>query len=284
MTSQKLFGAAALMAAVAVLAAAGTAWATGQPEPWQIGFQPAATPVMADIESFHNLLLVISAVIFTLVTVLMLIVIVRFNAKANPVPSKTTHNTLIEVLWTVIPVMILVVIAIPSFRLLYFQDRAQNAELTIKAIGHQWYWTYQYPDNGDFEFDAIMLADDELGAGQPRLLATDESVVLPINTEIRLLVTADDVIHAWAIPSFGVKMDATPGQVNETWFSIDHEGMYYGQCSELCGAYHGFMPIQVKAVSKQAYAEWVAEAQEEYAQGDAAPVLLAGDESAAAKR
>ena len=190
----------------------------------------------------------------------------RFNRKRNPTPQKFTHNSIIEVLWTVIPVIVLVAIAIPAFRLLYFMDRTSEAEMTIKAIGHQWYWTYEYPDLGeDISFDAVMLEEDELSEGQFRLLETDETVVVPVDTNIRLLVTADDVLHAWTIPSFGIKIDAVPGRINEGWFRVDAEGTYYGQCSELCGRDHGFMPIRVEAVSKEAYAEWAAYAQEEYA-------------------
>jgi cytochrome c oxidase subunit 2 len=196
-------------------------------------------------------------------------ILFRFSRKRNPVPQKFSHNSLIEVLWTVIPVIVLVIIAIPSFRLLYYMDRTTEAEMTIKAIGHQWYWSYEYPELGeDFTFDAFMLAEDELEEGQLRLLETDESVVVPVDTNIRLLVTADDVLHAWTIPSFGIKIDAVPGRINEGWFRVDAEGIYYGQCSELCGREHAFMPIRVKAVSKEAYAEWVVYAKEEFASND----------------
>jgi len=255
------------------------AWAVGQPEPWQMGFQEAVTPVMAQVNDLHNLLLVIIYAISGFVLALLLYVMFRFNAKSNPVPSKTTHNTLVEVVWTVIPIMILVVIAIPSFKLLYFQDKAVNAEMTIKAIGHQWYWSYEYPDHGDFSFDAVMLEDDERAEGQPRLLATDENIVVPVDTDIRVLVTADDVLHAWAVPSFGVKIDAVPGRLNETWFRAEREGIFYGQCSELCGTNHGFMPIAVKVVSKEAFAAWVAQAQEEYGDNSGASdtVTVAAD-------
>ncbi len=239
------------------------------PEEWQMGFQEPHSPTMERIIDFNSILFWICVAISIFVISLMAYILFRFSAKRNPTPSKNSHNSLIEVLWTVIPVIILVGVAIPSFRLLYFMDRTEEAEMTIKAIGHQWYWTYEYPDLGeDISFDAVMLADDELEEGQVRLLATDESVVVPVDTNIRLLVTAGDVIHAWAIPSFGVKIDGIPGRVNETWFRVDAEGIYYGQCSELCGRDHAFMPIQVKAVSKEAYAEWVVYAQEEYASND----------------
>jgi len=230
-----------------------------QPMPWEMKFQPAATPVMEFITSFHGGLLILITVITLFVMALLLFVIVRFNAKANPNPSATTHNTLLEVMWTVVPVIILVVIAVPSFRLLYFMDRAPDAEMTVKAIGHQWYWSYEYPDHGNFGFDALMIPDSDLKAGQPRLLAADNAVVVPVNTKVRLLTTADDVIHAWAIPAFGVKIDAVPGRTNESWFEATREGTYYGQCSELCGVNHGFMPIQVEVVSKERFASWVAE-------------------------
>ena len=239
------------------------------PKDWQIGFQDAHSPTMERILSLNDILFWLCIVISVFVMGLMVIIFIRFNRKRNPTPQKFTHNSLIEVIWTVVPVIILVAIAIPSFRLLYFMDRTSEAEMTIKAIGHQWYWTYEYPDLGeDISFDAVMLQEDELEEGQLRLLETDESVVVPVDTTIRLLVTADDVIHAWTIPSFGIKIDAVPGRVNEGWFRVDAEGVYYGQCSELCGRDHGFMPIRVEAVSKEAYAEWAAYAQEEYAGND----------------
>ena len=237
----------------------------GMAHPWQLGLQAPVTPVAEQLNDFHNMLLVIITVIAVFVTLLMIYVMVKFSAKANPTPRTTTHNTLLEVLWTAIPILILVVIAIPSFKLLYYADTTKDAEMTIKAIGHQWYWSYEYPDNGNFTFDASMLEDDELEDGQPRLLATDESVVIPVNINVRLLIAADDVIHAWAMPAFGVKLDGVPGRLNETWVRVEKEGTYYGQCSELCGTGHGFMPIQVKVVSKEAFAAWVEKAKVEYA-------------------
>ena len=241
------------------------------PKDWQINFQDAHSPTMERILSLNDILFWICIAICVFVMGLMLYIFIRFNRKRNPTPQTFTHKPVIEVLWTVIPVIVLVAIAIPSFRLLYFMDRTSEAEMTIKAIGHQWYWTYEYPDLGeDISFDAVMLQEDELEEGQLRLLETDETVVVPVDTNIRLLVTADDVIHAWTIPSFGIKIDAIPGRVNEGWFRVDAEGTYYGQCSELCGRDHGFMPIRVEAVSKEAYAEWAAYAQEEYADNDGA--------------
>ena len=255
--------------AIALAGATATAFAAA-PEPWQLGLQPAATPVAEQLHSLHNGLLVVITLITVFVMLLLLYVIVRFRESRNPVPSKTTHNTLVEVLWTVIPIVILVGIAIPSFRLLYFADRTEDAEMTIKVIGHQWYWSYEYPDNGDFTFDAIMVEDEELQPGQLRHLETDTEVVMPVDTNVRLLITADDVIHSWAIPAFAVKLDAVPGRVNETWTRIEREGVYYGQCSELCGVRHGYMPIKVRAVSKEAFTAWVAKAREEFARVDGA--------------
>ena len=241
----------------------------GQPRPWQLGFQEAATPVMRDIVALHDFLLGIIIVIALFVTALMIYVMWRFNAKRNPVPTTTTHNTKIEVLWTVIPVIILVVIAIPSFRLLYFSDVVPKADLTVKAIGHQWYWSYEYPDHGNFSFDSVMIPDDEIKAGQLRLLEVDNRVVVPINKTVRVIVTADDVLHAWAVPAIGVKIDAVPARLNETWFKADREGVYYGQCSELCGTNHGYMPIRVDVVSQEKFDAWVKKARKEFANDDA---------------
>ncbi len=245
----------------------GAALAT-QPQPWELGFQPAATPVMERIESLHDLLLWIITLISVFVLALLAYACVRFRASRNPTPSRRTHNTLLEIAWTAIPVLILVVIAIPSFKLLYYMDKTNDADLTLKAIGHQWYWSYEYPDNGNFTFDANIVADADLKPGQPRLLTTDNEVVVPVQSNIRLLTTATDVIHSWAVPSFGVKMDAIPGRINETWFRVEQPGEYYGQCSELCGDLHGFMPIMVKAVSKEEFDAWVKKAQQEFARAD----------------
>ncbi|MBL4908209.1 MAG: cytochrome c oxidase subunit II [Sneathiella sp.] len=249
--------------------------AQGQAVPWQLGFQDAFSPVAHDMNDFHNLLLVIITVITLFVMALMVYVAVRFNRKANPTPSKTSHNTVIEILWTVVPIMILVMIAIPSFKLLYYGDRIEKADMTLKATGYQWYWGYEYVEQDGLEFEAVMLEDDERKEGQPRLLATDNAIVLPVDTNIRLLVTAEDVLHAWAMPAFGVKIDAVPGRLNETWMRIEKAGMYYGQCSELCGARHGFMPIMIKAVSKEDYAKWLVEAKKEFAGIDAPAVNVA---------
>lgn len=232
--------------------------ADGQPELWQMGLQKPETPIMDQIVAFHTGLLWLISGIAGFVLVLMIIVIVRFNAKANPTPSKTTHNTLIEVAWTGIPVVILVLMAIPSFKLLYAEDVVPKADLTFKATGHQWYWSYQYPDQGNFGFDAVLVEDKDLKPGQPRLLTPDNSVVVPVNKVVKVIVTADDVIHSWAVPSFGVKIDAVPGRLNQTWFKAERTGTFYGQCSELCGDRHGFMPIKVEVVSQQDFDAWVA--------------------------
>jgi cytochrome c oxidase subunit II len=267
-----------LWAALAVLLAMTPLAAfAASPQPWEMGFQPAASPVMEEIESFHHYLLIIITAIAGFVLLLLLIIIVRFNERANPVPSKTAHNTLVEVIWTVVPVMILVGIAIPSFKLMYFADRTMNPDMTIKAIGHQWYWSYEYPDNGDFTFDAQLIPDDEIdpSKGQLRLLETDNRLVIPVNTKIRILVTATDVIHSFAVPAFGVKMDAVPGRTNETWTEVTEEGVYYGQCSELCGVGHAYMPIAVEVVSKEKFLAWVEEAKQKFARADAPAVDVA---------
>ena len=255
---------AASLTATALLLGACSAYAK-QPEPWQLGFQKAGSENMAMITDFNNFLLYIMTAITLIVLGLMVYVMVRFNARANPEPSKTTHNTLVEVVWTVVPILILVVIAIPSFRLLYFQRDIPQADMTVKAVGYQWYWGYEYPDHGDFAFDSLMLSDEERG-DQPRLLATDTAMVVPVDTTVRVVVTAADVLHAFALPAFGLKMDAVPGRLNETWFKAEETGTYYGQCSELCGIRHAFMPIRIEVVSKEQFAAWVEEAQAEYAQ------------------
>ncbi len=250
------------------MAAVATDALAAQPEPWQILMQPAASPVMEMMTDFNFLVSVIIILITIFVLGLLVYVAYRFNAKKNPVPAKWSHNPGLEVLWTAVPVVILIVIAVPSIRLLYFQDKAADAEMTLKVTGHQWYWSYEYPDHGNFTFDAFMVPDDELEEGQPRLLETDNRVVLPVETDIRILVTASDVIHSWAVPAFGIKSDAIPGRTKETWVRITREGVYYGQCSELCGVNHAYMPITVEAVSKEAFAAWTAKAQEQFAATD----------------
>lgn len=245
--------------------------------PEQIGLMPAATEHMQEIHDFHNLLLVIITVISAFVLGLLLWVMVRYNARVNPKPATWSHNTLIEVVWTIIPVVILGLIVVPSIRLLYAGDVVPaNVDLTVKAIGHQWYWSYEYPDQGNFTFDALMLSDeDATKAGEPRLLGVDNRVVVPIGKTVRMIITSQDVIHSWAIPAFGAKVDGVPGKLNETWFKAEREGVFYGQCSELCGAKHAFMPIAVEVVSQERFDQWIEEAKKKFAQNDSAPTALA---------
>jgi cytochrome c oxidase subunit 2 len=243
----------------------------GQPSPWQIGLQQSATPVMDNITWFHDFLLIIITAITAFVLVLLLIVMARFNARTNPVASRTTHNTLLEVAWTIVPIVILLVIAVPSFKLLFLQLNLPAADMTVKATGKQWYWSYSYPDHGKFEFDSLMLKADELKPDQPRLLSVDNDMVVPVNKTVHVIVTGADVIHAFAVPSFGIKIDAIPGRINETWFKATREGIYHGQCSELCGKDHAFMPITVRVVSEQAFAAWVEDAKKKYARDEMVP-------------
>ena len=238
----------------------------GLSEDWQLSFQEPATDLMSDIISFHSYILMpIITGISILVLFLLLYIAFRFNSSRNQVASTTTHNTVVEILWTVIPVVLLIIIAIPSFRLLYVSETIPKADLTIKAIGNQWYWSYEYPDYGDIVFDANMLNDDELSDPKLRLLETDTQIVVPVNKVVKLQITSNDVLHAWTIPAFGVKMDAVPGKLNETWFKANKEGIFYGQCSELCGPKHAFMPINVKVVSDKEFEDWINFAKEEYA-------------------
>jgi len=242
----------------ALLAGTGTAaLALGQPTPWALGLQDAASPVMADIHWFHNVLLVIIIAITAFVLILLLTVMLRFNAQANPRPTRTTHNALIEVIWTIVPVIILLAIAVPSFRLLFVQLDLPKPDLTVKATGKQWYWSYNYPDN-NFEFDSLIVDEKDLKPGQPRLLTVDNEMVVPVNKVVHVLVTGADVIHSFAVPSFGIKIDAVPGRLNDTWFKATSEGLFHGQCSELCGKDHAFMPITVRVVSEAEFANWVA--------------------------
>ncbi len=257
-----------LFSLLALLGIVGPAQAAG-PQPWEMGFQPAATPVMERMESFNTFLSWVIVLIAGFVLALLIYVCYRFAASRHPTPSRRTHNTLLEIAWTTVPVLILVVIAIPSFKLLYYEDVVPDAELTVKAIGHQWYWSYEYPDDGDFTFDAYLVEDADLKPGEPRLLTTDNAVVVPVDTNVRLLTTATDVIHSWAMPPFGVKIDAVPGRINESWFRIEAPGTYYGQCSELCGDLHGFMPIMVRAVPKDEFETWVKQAKEQFARSGA---------------
>ena len=248
----------------------------GQPTNWQMNLQQSATPVMDEIVTFHTILLWVIALITAFVLVLLAIIAVRFNAKSNPTPSRTTHNAGLEIAWTVVPVIILVLIAIPSFRLLFFQLNMPPADLTVKATGRQWYWTYNYVDNGKFEFDSVIVRDQaKLRPDQPRLLGVDNEMVVPVNKTVRVLTTGFEVIHAFAVPAFGIKIDAIPGRVNETWFKATREGIYYGQCSELCGKDHAFMPIAVRVVTEQAFNAWVEDSKKKWAREDSAPTNFA---------
>jgi len=252
----------------------------GQPRPWGLGFQPSVTPIKDQMHDFHNLLLVIITAISLFVLALLVYVMLRYRASANQNPSKTTHNTLVEIVWTTVPVLILVVIAVPSFRLLYASDRIPEAEITIKATGLQWYWNYEYehPELGAFQFDSFILSEEEAAeAGLPRLLAVDQEIVVPTDTTVRVVVTAGDVLHAFAVPAFGVKIDAVPGRLNETWFNVNTPGIYFGQCSELCGTGHAYMPIQVRAVPREEYDAWLDEMAEQYAAAPAAQATQVAD-------
>ena len=257
----------------------GPSFAQSGPQPWQMNFRPSATPVMDDIVEFHNLLLVIEVIIVLFVLGLMVYICVKFNAKANPVPSKTTHNSLLEVAWTVIPIIVLIVIAVPSMKLLVFMDKApkEKVEMTLKVIGHQWYWSYEYPDAGNLAFDSNIIPDEEIDAskGQIRLLEVDNRIAIPVDTTIRVLMTSEDVLHNWAVPAFGIKMDTVPGRINESWIRVPaaRAGVYRGQCSELCGVNHGYMPIVIEAKSKQDFAKWLDKAKKEFA-NEASPTKV----------
>ena len=241
--------------------------AEGRSKPWQMGFQEPVTPVMEWIVEFHDQLLILITVLSIFVLGLLAYIIWKFNAKANPKPTRTTHNTTLEIAWTVIPTIILMLMAIPSVKLLYFSDRVQDADMELEVIAHQWYWSYKYPDHGNFEFESYIVDEEDLEPGQVRLLTTDNVVKIPVDTTIRLLVSTDPdgVIHNWAVPGFGIKMDSVPGRLNETWVEVNKEGTYYGMCSELCGMDHGRMPIMVEVLSKDDFETWAKEAAEEFA-------------------
>jgi cytochrome c oxidase subunit II len=265
---KKALGLRATLAAVAVVAGTGQSWAAaGHPVPWQMNLQDAVTPVAESLQSLHSFLLVIITLISVFVLGLLIYVMVKFNAKANPVPSRTTHNTLIEVAWTVVPILILVAIAIPSMRLLFMQRVIPQADITVKAIGNpSWNWTYEYPDLGlnddktaKVSFTSYLKSREDAAKDDvPYLLATDVPVVVPVNKTVKMIVTSDPegIIHAWTIPSFGMKIDAIPGRLNEDWFKATKEGVYYGQCSELCGMNHAYMPIEVHVVSEADFTAW----------------------------
>jgi cytochrome c oxidase subunit II len=255
------------LAIFGVTAVAALAWAEG-PRPWEIGMQPPATPVKERLEAFHDELLVIITLITVFVLGLLLYVIVRFHHQRHPEPTRTSHNTVIEMLWTVVPVLILVIIAIPSFKLMYYMDRVPNPDMTIKVTGHQWYWSYEYPDQGELTFDSNLIPDADLKPGQTRLLDVDNPLVVPVDTTIRVLVTGTDVIHSWFVPSFGVQEYAIIGRLNESWMKIERDGVYYGQCNQICGINHAFMPIKVEAVSKDDFQRWLIDAKKKFARND----------------
>ena len=236
-----------------------------QPKDWQLGFQKSASKSMSDIVLFHDyMLLPIITAITVFVLFLVIYACIRFRATKNKIASQTSHNTTIEIVWTLVPCLILIIMAVPSFKVLYSQDKVPPADVTVKAIGYQWYWGYEYPDE-NIIFDSYMIEDKDLKANQPRLLSVDNEVVVPVNKNIKVLITANDVLHAWALPSFGVKRDAVPGRINETWFKADRTGTFYGQCSELCGIKHAFMPITVRVVTDEDYKKWLLEAKEKFA-------------------
>jgi cytochrome c oxidase subunit 2 len=249
---------------------AGAAW-SAEPRPWQIGMQPPASPTAARIQDLHNLVMVIITVITLFVAGLLVWVAFRYRASRNPVPGRTSHNTVIEVTWTVLPVLILVVIAIPSFRLIYYEDRTSDADLTIKATGHQWYWEYTYPDQGGMHFDSYGITSDSLRPGQLRLLAVDNQLVVPAGKNIRVLTTSEDVIHSFFVPSLGMQRYAIPGRVLETWFRANEPGTYYGECNQICGTNHSDMPISVRALSPDEFNAWLAQAKTKFASGAPAP-------------
>jgi len=265
----------------------GVALADGYPEPGQIGFQEAVTPIAQELQFFHNwILLPIITAICLFVLGLLIYVIFRFNEKANPVPAQISHHSGLEVAWTVMPVMILVVIAIPSFRLLTHQLTIPPADITMKVTGKQWYWTYTYPKDqgGGFEFDSEMIQAADLKPGDIRQLSVDNEAVVPVGKVVLVQVTAADVLHSFTVPSFGIRIDATPGRLTETWFKAEREGIYYGQCSKICGKDHSDMPIAIRVVSEENYAAWLAEASKKFALKDTAPVHFAANDASGVKQ
>jgi cytochrome c oxidase subunit II len=265
------------LGAVAVAACAATAMAA-QPRPWELGMQPPATLVKERLSAFHDELLVIIFLISAFVMGLLLYVILRFNHQRNPVPTRTTHNALIEIIWTVVPVLILITIAIPSFKLMYYMADIPKPDLTVEVTGHQWYWTYTYPDQGGLTFDSNIVQDANLKPGQLRLLTVDNPLVVPAGENVEVKVTSTDVIHSWFIPSFGVQEYAVIGRSNDSWFNILHPGTYYGECNQICGMNHSDMPIEVVAMSKAGFQQWLVGAKKKFAaNGSAAPLRLAAD-------
>ena len=257
---------------VATTALAPAAHALGTPSPWEIGMQPSAGPIKTEIIQLHDLVMVIITLITLLVGVLLLWVAFRYNARRNPTPSRTSHNTVLEIAWTVLPVLILVIIAIPSFRLVYYQDRTRDADLTIKVTGHQWYWEYTYPDKGNLDFSSYIVPDDQLKPGQLRLLAVDNQLVVPAGKNIRVLTTSADVIHSFFVPALGVQRYAIPGRIIETWFKADKPGVFYGECNQICGQNHSRMPIAVHAMAEQDFNTWVDQAKAKFSSAQPTPV------------
>ena len=266
---RRLLAAIVYFTAALALAAPAFAQELGLPRPWQIGFQAAAGPIKREIIDLHNLVLVIITLITLFVGGLLVWVMVRYNAQRNPVPSRTSHNTIVEIAWTVIPVLILIVIAIPSFRLVYYQDRTLDADLTVKVTGHQWYWEYTYPDKGNIDFSSYIIPDNQLQPGQHRMLDVDNQLVVPAGKNIRVLTTSSDVIHSFFVPSLGVQRYAIPGRTIETWFKADQPGVYYGECNQVCGQNHSRMPIVVRALSEPDFEAWLEQAKTKYS--DAQP-------------
>jgi cytochrome c oxidase subunit II len=250
---------AALMAGLMCFSAGKAFAALGAPHPWQMWYQEAATPVAVRSFGLHHGIMYVVTAIVVFVLGLLLIVMIRFNAKTNPVPKQFTHHPLLEVIWSVIPAFILLAIAIPSWQLIYYQDRTATPDMTLKVTGYQWYWGYEYPDQEGINFLSNYIPDKDIdaGKGQLRLLSTDNPVVVPVDTNIRVLITASDVIHSWSVPAFGVKLDAVPGRTNETWFRVTKTGTYYGQCDQLCGKNHSYMPVEIRAVTKDEFQAWV---------------------------
>ena len=266
LTRERIARALVLLVLATVAAGALVAIASAaEPQPWQMGMQPPATPVKDRLSAFHDELLVIIFLISAFVMGLLVYVIVRFNHRRNPIPTRTSHNTVIEMLWTIVPVVILVCIAIPSFKLMYYMDRIPKPDMTIKVTGHQWYWSYEYPDQKGLAFDSNIIQQAALKPGQRRLLDVDNPLVVPVNTNIQVLVTSTDVIHSWFIPSFGVQEYAIIGRVNHSWFNVERPGAYYGECNQICGVNHAFMPIKVVALPKDAFQRWLGDAQKKFA-------------------
>lgn len=277
MRSRLAASAVALVGAMGAMLFSGAAIAA-EPRNWQLGLQEPGSLTMQRIDSFHDVLTWVAVGISVFVMVLLLIVVFKFNEKSNPTPSKTTHHALLEVAWTIVPVVILVLIAIPSFSLLYYADRVEDPDMTLKITGHQWYWSYEYPDHGGFGFDANIATAEDLAKNPKlkRLMDTDNRVVLPVGKKIQLLMTSDDVIHNWGVTSLGVKLDTVPGRLNETWVQINEPGVYYGFCSELCGVNHAYMPIAIEAMTPENFDKWIEAAKVKFAKS--------GDDASAAVR